>query len=444
MSERMVDPIVSRRSLLLGAAGIVAAAELAACSRSSATNSGEAAGTSPGLVVARGVAREAPVSSAPTATVTASIGTFGHALAAATVRPGVNWVTSPLSIACAFAMARAGAAKTTASQLDATFGYPGTGRDEAFNAITRQLVTTDVPPKPSGVAPSHSPGDRPAPPIVCLGNALFPQHGFPIGEAFLRTLAAQYGAGVRPVDFAQPGAAAAINDWVAQLTAGRIKKLFDQLDPSTLLVLANTVYLKASWADMLPDALAPDASFRTAAGPVMVPTFHLTGNMRYATGDGFEAVEVPYASSDLAMRIVLPPAGRAPLDMLAPATMSTVASALASTQLHVFLPRWDFASDLDLRQVLMGMGLTVPFLDQADFSGIHPGLYIDQAVHRANITVDEWGTEAAAVTGLAMDMRAGAPAPMTMRVDRPFAFAIVGGPSRVPLFMGIVADPSVH
>jgi serine protease inhibitor len=29
---------------------------------------------------------------------------------------------------------------------------------------------------------------------------------------------------------------------------------------------------------------------------------------------------------------------------------------------------------------------------------------LDQAVHRANITVDEWGTEAAAVTGLGFAM----------------------------------------
>jgi serine protease inhibitor len=67
------------------------------------------------------------------------------------------------------------------------------------------------------------------------------------------------------------------------------------------------------------------------------------------------------------------------------------------------MPKLDFESTLDLKQLLMGMGMTDAFGD-ADFSGISEGggLFISDAIHKANITVDEEGTEAAAVTAVVM------------------------------------------
>jgi serpin B len=89
------------------------------------------------------------------------------------------------------------------------------------------------------------------------------------------------------------------------------------------------------------------------------------------------------------------------------------------------------------------MGLTAPFRHAADLQGIAAGIGpISQAIHRANITVDEWGTEAAAVTGIAFATGAMLPPALRFRADRPFAFAIVGGRSRTPLFAGVVGDPT--
>lgn len=83
--------------------------------------------------------------------------------------------------------------------------------------------------------------------MVAIANGLFVQNGMPVKDGFLRTLAAQYGAGARLVDFPSGQAADQINTWVRTQTAQRITKLFDRLDPLTRLVLANAVYLKADW-----------------------------------------------------------------------------------------------------------------------------------------------------------------------------------------------------
>ena len=91
------------------------------------------------------------------------------------------------------------------------------------------------------------------------------QEGFSIGEAFLRTLAADYGAGARAVDFTRD-ATEVIDAWVREATAGRIERLFDSLDPSTQLVLANAVYLKADWATPFTEDPTVDAPFHRGDG----------------------------------------------------------------------------------------------------------------------------------------------------------------------------------
>ena len=166
------------------------------------------------------------------------------------------------------------------------------------------------------------------------------------------------------------------------------------------------------------------------------------GDLRYAIADSWQAVELPYADSNLAMWILVPTDQTTPAELLAPDTFADVATSLAPGRVDLSMPRWDFATDLDLIPPLRELGMEVPFDQGADFSGMLPGVWLDQAVHRANITVDEWGTEAAAVTGLAFPSSLPPPSDVTIRADHPFAFAIVDTNTGTPLFIGHVADPT--
>jgi serpin B len=423
------EATATRRALLLGLAA-AAAAPLLGCSRPDV----------PDLVTAEGVSREKSDAVPDTATID-GLNTFGHKLFQAAAKPGANFVVSPLSMAVAFSMLRVGARGATASELDAVFGFPETGRDAAFNAITRRLATVDVPPNPDRKARKE--GTPSKPPVVSIGNALFPQKGFAVGQEFLRTLAAQYGTGVRPVDFEQQAEALKeINAWAGHQTAGRITKVFDHLDPETVLVLANTVYFKGDWSFPF-DGPAP-APFTKADGQtITVETMTRNAMTGFAESGGTIAVELEYAAGPYAMWLMLPPKGAQPEDALTPEVLGRLRTGFAKTQVDVSVPKWDFASAIDLKPVLEGLGLRKIFSSTAaDLSGIGNNLFVAQALHKANITVDEWGTEAAAVTALGIDATsAKAPAPVKFMADRPFAFALVGGEDRVPLFIGRVSDP---
>jgi serine protease inhibitor len=416
------------------AAGAVAILTLAACGASS-SGSGD-----PGLIKAAGVQR-ADVRDAPVSAVAKGMTAFAYDLYRLGASSDTNAVLSPLSIATAFAMARAGARGATAAEIDKVFGLPPSGADEAFNAITQGVVTTDGPPPPR---PRRRKPGQIYPPVVALANGLFVQDGFAIRDAYLRVLAAQYGTGVHMVDFPSGSGRGQINDWVRRRTAGLIPRLFDQLDPSTLLVLANALYLRADWAQPFAESPTTQQTFTRANGStVRAPTMHQVGTLRYAAGNGWQAVELPYAGGDLAMRIVVPTGRTAPADLLAPNVQAAIAAGLRPSMVDLSVPRWKATTGVDLGAALPRLGMPTPFGPAADFSGIAAGLRIQQAVHRATITVDEWGTEAAAVTGLAFATSGMAPgAAVIVRADHPFAFSIVQTRTGVPLFVGHVGDPT--
>ena len=376
-----------------------------------------------------------------TAPLVGGINEFGHDLYVQAATGG-NVVISPLSIEVALSMARAGAGGTTATEIDATMHFPSIGRDAQMNALTRDLATQDTAPPLQSPAASRDPNAPPAAPILTIANALFVQQGQPIGQPFLNTMAADYGSGVRTVDFTSPSAIAVINAWVRTQTADRIQQLFDSLDPQTKLVLANAVYLKADWATPFAEDPTSDATFTTAAGKqITVPTMHQTGSLGYASSDKWQAVALPYAGGTLTMYVIVPTANTPLADLLAPTTLTQISAGLHPTPLSLALPRWKSTTKVDLVPVLNTLGIHTAFTPAADFSAIAPELYIKQAIHRATINVDEWGSEAAAVTGLAFPASSML-APLTVHADHPFAYAIVNPQTGVVVFEGSVADPT--
>jgi serine protease inhibitor len=364
------------------------------------------------LLVSGGVTRQTPAGDAPVPAVAASITRLGDRLLAG-LPPG-NQVVSPLSVAYAYAMLRAGAGGTTAADLDRTFGFPA-HVDAAFNSITAQIATASAPGKRT--------------PTVCISNGVFVQRGVPVGQPFLHTLAAQYGTGVHPVDFVTGDARRVMDQWVRRQTADKIKSIGVPTDPDTLLVLANTVYLHADWASPFKPEATADQPFSAPDGTVNVPTMQQVAELPYASGDGWQAVELPYRNSDLVMRIFLPDAGRDPVP---PATMT-----FRPRRLELLLPKWKFSTEMDLRP----LGPSSIFAPSADLSGIIPGAHVSAAQHQAYLAVDEKGTEAAAATSIAIATSGEVEPPLVVRADHPFTFAVVHRPTNIPLFTGRVVRP---
>jgi serpin B len=373
---------------------------------------------------------------APVDQVVAGLRTFAVKLAAAD-EGASNLVVSPTSIAVAFAMAEAGADAPTADAITQVFGFPAQpGVHEAMNALTAKFE-----------AANHAGNAEGSEGVTLeLANAIWGQTGLEFGQEFLDTLATQYGAGVDTVDFAADPEAArqAINAWVSQITRERIPELLQpgMVDPETVVALVNAIYLKAAWQTPFDEGSTSDQPYKlTPTSTVNVPTMHDAMLYTEATvGGGYTAVKLPYEGNELAMVVIVPDEPTSLADFEAGLTgerLAEIVTGLEPAAVDLSLPRFEASSALDLAGPLTALGLPIP---GGDLTGIAPGTQIGAAVHAANITVDEKGTEAAAATAI-MGLTSAPGEITTIRVDRPFLFLIQHEETGAPLFYGRITDP---
>lgn len=370
-------------------------------------------------------------------------GTFALNLYQALSKQSGNLFFSPYSMSEALAMAYAGARGQTETQMAQTLQFL-LAQDRlhpAFHALDQELAKRAEPAQ-GAKEPAFQ---------LNIANALWGQKGYTFLPAFLDVLKANYGAGMRFVDFvnATEQARATINDWVSQQTQGKIKDLIPPgvLDSLTRLVLTNAIYFKAAWATPFNPKATQDGSFtRLDGSQVTVPMMQQTGSMGYAEAKGVQVVELPYQGYQVAMDIILPQAGQfAAVESSLDATqVASLLKSVAPQQVQLTMPKFTFSSEFSLKDVLSAMGMPLAFTSDADFSGMTGTreLSISAVLHKAFVAVDENGTEAAAATAVVVGLTSMPSQPVVVTVDRPFLFLIRDLKTGTILFLGRVEDPT--
>ena len=171
-----------------------------------------------------------------------------------------------------------------------------------------------------------------------------------------------------------------------------------------------------------------------------------TESFGYTAGDGYQAVESLYDGGELSMIILLPDSGQYELfeEQLTAEKANEIIRNLERNQVSLSMPKFEFESEFMMRETLSAMGMPVAFGSGADFSGMtgEPLLYIDQVIHKAFVSVDESGTEAAAATAVDMKLTSAPVDPVKVTIDHPFIFLIRDIETGTILFVGRVLNPT--
>lgn len=357
-----------------------------------------------------------------------------------------NIIFSPISLSLALSMALAGAESATEeAMLDSLqFSLAENEIYPTFNALLLAIEDSQE------LTMEESEGDEFQ---LNIANSLWGQAGYDFKQEFLDILARNYGAGMYMVDYIgdPENARQLINNWVEEETQEKIKDLIPQgaIDTLTRLVLANAIYFNASWQHSFDEEATEKAPFFTLDGSeIEVDMMRLFGErLRYTQSENYQAVNLPYLSTDFSMTVVVPDQGSF-IDFeegLNAEEILNIQNSLISQRVNLRMPKFDYESTINANDTLKAMGMSNAFdREMADFSGITEveRLFISDVLHKATITVDEEGTEAAAATAVIITTESIEPGePVELTIDRPFIYFIQHNPTGSILFMGRVVQP---
>ena len=155
----------------------------------------------------------------------------------------------------------------------------------------------------------------------------------------------------------------------------------------------------------------------------------------------------------MSMVIVLPDPGtfEAFEDSLDHELVSRILEDIETGLVKLMMPKFEFESTFDLVDTLWTMGMTNAFDGaRAGFSGMDgrscrageaPCMRVSDVIHKAFVSVNEEGTEAAAATAFEIAVSEGSGPTVEVLVDRPFIFLIPDSETGTIVFMGRVLDP---
>ena len=360
--------------------------------------------------------------------------------------PAATALASPLSLALVLAILADGATDAAAQGYDALLGLSGQDRDRAWSAIQTSLNRYDSDLK------GFDPDKVPDKPLVHLANHVLiaDEKEFKVKQTYLDTVLRWFSTEIEQIEV--DSMKENLDAWASRNTAGLIPKSGIKVTQDTRLVVQNALLFAAQWDSPFTAESTQQEDFTLAGGKtVKADLMHDTRSIPHATGEGWAAVRLSYASgedgrdSDLALDVVLPDAGTLPGTMDA-GTWAEASKALDKAQakeVRLALPKLDLTSHpKELLEFLKEQGLKPDGLDK-----IAPELALTQVVQQVRLILDEEGTVAAALSeAQAAEMAAPVEQqtkPVEFTVDHPYVLRLRDLTSGTALLEAAIMDPTV-
>ncbi|XP_067470780.1 heparin cofactor 2 [Thunnus thynnus] len=276
-------------------------------------------------------------------------------------------------------------------------------------------------------------------------NDVYVKKDVSVKDAFRAETKAYYFAEPQSVDFSEPAFLDKANRRILKLTKGLIREPLKSVDPNMVLMLLNYLYFKGTWEQKFPKEQTHYRNFRVNEKTnVRVPMMTNKGNYLAAADHELECdiLQLPY-SGNISMLIALPRkiTGMRTLEQdISPTVVNKWLKNMTNRTREVVLPRFKLEQNYDLIDNLKEMGLTDLFQENGDFTGMtSEKIAMNWLKHQGTITVNEEGTEAAALTQVGFMPLS---SQIRFTVDHPFLFLIYEHRTDCLVFMGRVVNPS--
>ncbi|XP_034544718.1 plasma protease C1 inhibitor [Notolabrus celidotus] len=238
-----------------------------------------------------------------------------------------------------------------------------------------------------------------------------------------------------------------INSWVANKTNNKITHLVDFVSPNTQLMLLNAVSFSGQWTVKFDQKPKKGLFTKLDGDMVNVPLlYHMKYMMAMAHSDELGAQVARFAlTGENSLYILLPRFSTAAGLQQVEEKMTDTAvrqmieqmKTVSPQRVEVTLPQIKLDVQPDMNILIKKLGLSSLFED-ANLCGLNPEerLVLDDARHRAFLTLTEHGVEAGAVTSMSFSRSF-----PSFSALRPFIMLLWSDQANVPLFIGRVTEP---
>ncbi|MBO0751804.1 MAG: serpin family protein [Bradyrhizobiaceae bacterium] len=347
---------------------------------------------------------------------------------------GQQATISPASLAAAFDLVSIGADPALKAAIAKVLGFPHDRADSGLAAL-------------AGIRAKLAAGGD----AFTFADRIVFSPSNPPTEALLASLA-KSNVPFETVDLTTSEGAKKIDDWVKEVTNGKIPELLGGPVPNAAFAALNALHFKSRWKTPFDPHATQPASFTGLDGKkAEVAMMRLDKGTRafrqekFGERDNernFVAIDLPFADERFSL-VVVTTTGK-------PATareFSPVGGWLSGGDRFkphsgdLALPRFSAAAGQDLLKILDGLGLAKARKSPQALAGFGPGIDLSQVIQRTVIEVTEEGAEAAAATAVIGTRMLLSDDSIHMVVDKPFIYALRDKTTGLILIAGYAGQP---
>ncbi|WP_099464776.1 MULTISPECIES: serpin family protein [Parabacteroides] len=343
-----------------------------------------------------------------------------------------NILLSPLSLSQFLSMLANGVTGDSYKEIVETMGLQAYS-PEALNDYNRKMIA-GLKKADEGV-------------VLASANSIWSNKQIALKENFVETGKAFYQAECHSVDFDDPSTVANMNQWCSEQTNGKITKILDQTNGSDLLYMVNALYFSAKWKDEFDKENTKEGTFVQSNGKQQTVSYmNREVNENYFANELFATTTIMYGNRAYYMQLILPAGDvsvRQVLDKLKePGYWAACKQKEKIHTVRLSLPRFKIDdNEIDVKDFLEKLGIKKIFKSSTDFSLMTDvNAAISMIKQKTYLSVDEKGSEAAAVTYGGWITSPGTPIPVAPAfvANKPFLFTICESSTDAILFMGEV------
>lgn len=347
-----------------------------------------------------------------------------------------NYMFSPISIKMALSMAANGALGDTQSEI---LNVLGISDIDEFNNTSEDIIKRYSQTEILSLNVANS---------VWINKGKTPQS---FKNEFMTAIEKYYNAEANAVG--NHNAKERINAWVNDKTEGKIPKIIENADDFWAMLI-NAIYFKGAWEEEFSEAATKPDIFHSADGAEdKIDFMNKTDWLSYSETEHAKIVELPYKNRvskfaedgeylgtdvygdiDVGMYLIM-----SDYDINVEEEFKKAAdNGFKSKYIKLSVPKFKIEYSQSLNDILKNAGIVSAFGENAEFQNMFDGgnMWFTNVLHKTYISIDEKGTEAAAVTAIGMAGSALPPEPTLLKFNKPFYFVIRDNINGEILFMG--------